>query len=187
MKRKALLISLIALAMALCMFAGATIAYLFVKTNTVTNTFSPSNIGLTLLETKNNFKMVPGEEIEKDPIVTVTNDVDCYVFVKVEKSSNYGTYLADYIIAAGWNELTSAAGTNYKVYYRTVGANDTTKAFDVLAGNKVKVLTSVTKEQMEAIKTSNQPTLSFTAYAIQTAGFDTAAAAWPTARDQASN
>ena len=76
MKRKALLISLIALAMALCVFAGATIAYLFVKTNTVTNTFSPSNIGLTLVETTGDtYKMVPGVELSKNPKVTVTSDV----------------------------------------------------------------------------------------------------------------
>ena len=85
MKKKALLISLIALAMALCMFAGATIAYLFVVSQDVVNTFSPSNITLELEETdadndtdanKNEYQMIPGATIIKDPKVSASASLE---------------------------------------------------------------------------------------------------------------
>ena len=189
-KKHTLLISVLAILMALCTIVGATIAYLFVDTDPVVNTFSPSNIGLTLIETTgNDYKMIPGETISKDPKVTVTNDVDCYVFVKVDKSNNFDTYMT-YKIADGW---TQGDGTNIpsNVYYRTVGAADATKAFDVLSDNKVTVPNTVTKDDMNVLYdddgnviTANKPTLTFTAYAIQTAGFDDAADAWPYALAQ---
>ena len=187
-KKHALLISVLAVMMALCTVVGATLAYLFVQTKPVVNTFSPSNIGLTLTETNQPYKMVPGVDIAKDPKVTVTNDVDCYVFVKVEESANFGTYMT-YKIANGW---TKGDGTEIpsNVYYRTVGANDATKEFAVLLDNKVTVPETVTKTDMDklytngTVNTNAQPTLTFTAYAIQQDGFATAEAAWPYALAQ---
>ena len=116
MKKKALLISLIALAMALCMFAGATIAYLFVVSQDVVNTFAPSNIELTLVESdsadtdtdanKNEYQMIPGATITKDPKVSASADIAYYVFVKVEKSANVDTFLQYSINNAEWTALT---------------------------------------------------------------------------------
>lgn len=165
-----------AMILAVCLGVGGTLAYLFVTTQTVTNTFTPSDIALTLEETTNDYKMIPGEIIKKDPKVTVTADIDSYVFVKIVKSANYDTYLDEYLVDSGWTQLSGVAG----VYYREV-AKDVAKngvSFYVLKDNEVAVNDSVTKEQMAAIKTSNQPTLTFTAYAIQKDGFDTPAAAW---------
>jgi hypothetical protein len=171
-----------AMILAVCLGVGGTLAYLFVTTRTVTNTFSPSNIALDLTETTNNYKMIPGEKIAKDPKVTVTTDVESYVFVKIEKSQNYGTYLEDYVVATGWTQLTT--GSN--IYYRTVTATEAIsgKSFEVLKDNEVAVKKEVTKDNMNAlyngtaVNTAACPTLIFTAYAIQKAGFDTAAAAW---------
>ena len=188
-KKHALLISVLAVMMALCTVVGATLAYLFVKTDPVVNTFSPSNIGLTLTETTTNYQMIPGVDIAKDPKVTVTADVDCYVFVKIDKSDNYGTYLEDYGVATGW---TLVPGQN-DVYYRevTAAAAKNGASFYVLAGNEtfangyVSVKTSVNKAQMAAIATNNQPTLTFTAYAVQKAGFENnIAGAWTQAQAQ---
>lgn len=190
-KKHALLISGLAILMALCTIAGATLAYLFVKTGEIKNTFAPSNIGLTLTETTTNYKMIPGETIAKDPKVTVKNDVDCYVFVKVEESANFGTYMT-YEIAEGWNELTGVAGVA-GVYYREVAAGTyaTATEYPVIKGNTVTVPDTVTKDLMNSlynpdgtVKTDAQPTLTFTAYAIQKDGFDDAAAAWPYALAQ---
>lgn len=162
---------------------GGVIAYLMDSTDSITNTFTYGMVDIELTETlggeSKEFKMVPGNMIAKDPKITVSDDSeDCYLFVKLEKSDNYSTYLEDYVLSTGWNELSGVDG----VYYREAKAND---AFYVLqagtgdyANGYVQVKTGVTKAQMEAIKTSNQPTLKITAYAVQKANIGTAAEAW---------
>ena len=177
-----------AMILAVCLGVGGTLAYLFVTSGPITNTFSPSNIALDLSETTNNYKMIPGEEIAKDPKVTVTTDVASYVFVKIDKSSNYDDYLVQYVVATGWTPLAGVNG----VYYRAVDEAEATagKTFEVLQGNKVTVKSDVTKSNMNAlyngtaVNTAACPTLTFTAYAIQQAGFDNAADAWPVALAQ---
>lgn len=184
MKKKALLISLIALAMALCMFAGATIAYLFVVSQDVVNTFSPSNITLELEEddadndsdaNKNEYQMIPGATITKDPKVSASADIAYYVFVKVVKGNEFDKYMT-YDIADGWIPLPNVDG----VYYRAVDANGELNDVPVIKDNKVSVSTDVTKEQMTELKNSGKyPTLTFTAYAIQQEGFgNNVAKAW---------
>ena len=186
--KKKLLVVLACLALCVCTVVTGTLAWLTAKTETVTNTFSPSNIQLTLTETgttdnKKEFKMVPSQEFPKDPTVTVTADIASYVFVKVEKVNNPDTYL-DYSIAGGWTELTTGSG----IYYRAVPANPA-EGFHVLTGDKVTVKSGVTMEQMNAlyengqVKTDAIPTLKFTAYAIQQLGFADAAAAWEVAKN----
>ena len=175
---KKTLTMVLAFALVFALGVGGTLAWLTATDDAVVNTFTTSDITVALEETKANFQMVPGHTIDKDPKVTVGGDVDAYVFVKVEKSANYGTYLADChndIIAAGWTELQTG------VYYREVAKDATVKEFSVINGDKVTVLGTVTKADMEAAKT-NAPTLTFTAYASQmykkNAEKFTAAEAW---------
>ncbi len=157
---------------------GGTIAWLTDKTDPVTNTFTAGDIDITLTEEdavdgKQSFKMVPGDTITKKADVTVlANSEDCWLFVKVDKSGNYDTYLSKPEMADGWEELETG------VYYREVSASTSHQGFDVLMNDQVKVLDTVTKAQMEAIKNSGQPTLTFTAYAIQKLKFDKAVDAW---------
>lgn len=179
MKKKAT-IAVTALLLVLCFAIGGTFAWLKAETKPVVNTFTYGDINIGLSEsTGNEYKMIPGNDITKDPKVTVeANSEACWLFVKVEKSATYDSYLADYTIADDWNELDGVAG----VYYREVDA-DTAKtgtSYQVLKGNTVTVLDSVEKSDMEAIKngTVDEPTLTFTAYAVQKDGFDTAALAW---------
>ena len=169
---------------------GGTVAWLTAQDTPVTNTFTPSTIGVELKEhTYNattdalttettdtgvsNYKMIPGWTIPKDPEAWITtNSEAAYLFVKVEKSTNFDTFMS-YEIASGWTELTSAAGTNYKVYYREVAAGataaamDETNAFQILANDKITVLSTVTTQMMNALTADNYPTLTFTAYAHQ--------------------
>ena len=155
---------------------GGTIAWLTDKTGEVVNTFTVGNIDITLAETTTDYKMVPGNTIAKDPTVTVkAGSEDCYLFVKVEKSPNFDTFLT-YTMAEGWTELTAGSG----IYYRVVLATDTTKTFSVLKDDQVTVKNTVTKAQMDAIKngTTSAPTLTFTAYACQSANVANAATAW---------
>lgn len=173
MKKKAT-IAVTALLLVLCFAIGGTLAWLVDKSDAVVNTFTYGDINIDLSETTGNeYKMIPGNDISKDPKVTVeANSEACWLFVKVEKSDNYADYLANYTIADGWNELDGVAG----VYYREVNA-DTAKAgtsYQVLKGDTVTVLDSVKKSDMEAIKNGivAKPTLTFTAYAVQLDGFN---------------
>lgn len=179
MKKKAT-VAVAALALVLCFAIGGTLAWLKDISSPVVNTFTYGDINIDLSESNNlDLKMVPGNDIIKDPKVTVEADSEaCWLFVKVEKSANYGDYLADYAIANGWTALPGADG----VYYREVNAETakTGASYSVLADNKVTVLSNVTKSMMEDIKNGNvnAPTLTFTAYAVQKDGFDTAVDAW---------
>lgn len=163
---------------ALVLVAGSvagTFAYLTAKTESITNTFTAGNIEITLGETTgSDYKMVPGTTIAKDPKVTVlANSEDCWLFVKVEKSENYDTFM-QYTIADGWEELETG------VYYREVTLREEDQAFSVLEGDQVTAKTEPTKADYDATRAEGgkKPTLTFTAYAVQKVGFDTATAAW---------
>lgn len=175
MKTKKLMAA-VAVALTLCVTIGGTLAWLTDKTEEVKNTFTVGNVDISLEETTEDYKMVPGTEIAKDPTVTVeAGSEDCWLFVKVDESANLGDFIT-YTIADGWTPLSDVAG----VYYREVSASDPEKSFGVLTDNKVSVKGEVTKAMMDAIEngTAQNPTLTFTAYAIQKSGFETAAAAW---------
>lgn len=145
---------------------GGTLAWLTDKTDPVQNTFTTSDINITLTETTgSNYKMVPGNTIAKDPKVTVVAGSEkCYLFVKLEKSANFDSFLT-YTMADGWTELTGVSG----VYYRVVDASSTNQEFGVLKDNQVSVLGTVTKGMMNEIISGNatSPTLTVTAYASQ--------------------
>lgn len=159
---------------------GGTLAWLTATTGPVTNTFTVGDINITLAETKSDFKMVPGNTIEKDPTVTVKGGSEaCWLFVKVDESVNLGTYIT-YTVDSGWTKLDKDENGNSitdLVYYRDVAASADDQSFSVLTGDQVTVKDSVTKTLMEQAKTS-APTLTFTAYAVQKDNVATAAAAW---------
>lgn len=172
-------ISIVAIALVLCCVVGGTLAWLRAETTPVVNTFTYGDINITLTETTTNYKMVPGSNIAKDPMVTVkANSEACYLFVKIEKSANYDTYLNGYAVAEGWTQLVDDNGDIVDgVFYRTVAANAADQDFYVLKGEGtgtlkngfVTVNTNVNKAQMEALQVEGAtlPTLTFTAYAVQ--------------------
>ena len=190
--KKKILVACLCVALAVLTIAGTTLAYLTSKTEAVVNTFTVGNIDITLTETKpdnNQAKIIPGVDIEQDPKVTVmANSEACWLFVKVEEA-NWPMFLetdgttrkVSYSIDTGW---TKGDDTNIptNVYYRAVDAVTDNTSFCVLKGNNqytngvVTVSENLTKNEIRTIAT--QPTLTFTAYAVQKAGFDTAAAAW---------
>ena len=170
-----------------CVVSG-TVAWLITETDPVVNTFTYGDINITLEETdsdedgnalKNEYKMIPGSEIEKDPKVTVLkNSEACWLFVKLEKSENFDDFLT-YEMADGWTELEEG------VYYRVVEAipeDGADAEFEVLKDNKVTVKGDVTKEMLNELdKTQGSetyPTLTVTAYAVQRDNIETAAEAW---------
>lgn len=176
-----LFVLMLALVLVLGCAVGGTVAWLVSKTDPVVNTFTYGDINITLTETKpanQQAKIIPGVDIEKDPKVTVKAGSEaCWLFVKVEEE---GTFVADkvtYSVADGW---TQGDDTDIpaNVYYREVGAVTADTDFYVLNGNKVTVSNSLTKEDIANI---TQPKLTFTAYAVQKDGMNTAAAAWAAA------
>ena len=175
--KKKIALSIAAIALVICCAVGGTLAWLTDKTGPVTNTFTVGNIDITLAESENlDLKMVPGNTITKDPKVTVEGGSEaCWLFVKVEKSTNFDSFLT-YTIDTGWTALTGVDG----VYYREVAASTTDQAFAVLADDQVTVKNTVTKANMDGLTSSGAtlPTLTFTAYAVQKAGFTTADDAW---------
>ena len=185
--KKKLLLAVACMALAVCSLVTGTLAWLTTKTDPVVNTFTTSDINITLEESDNlDFKMVPGGTITKDPVVTVLDgSEDCWLFVKIVETNNTfgdGQKYLTYAIAEGWTELPGADG----VYYRKVTSNDDVKSFSVLSGDQVTVSGDVTKAMMNAMdgitanstndatELANRPKLTITAYACQLMNGDVA-------------
>ena len=166
---------------------SGTIAWLTDSTEAIVNTFTYGNIDISLAESKGilndttgkrEFKIVPGVDIPKDPTVTVTGgSEDCWLFVKVDKTGDFISGKVTYAIADDWTQG-NGIDIPADVYYRAVEASAENQSFGVLKDNKIKVSDGLTKEDLKEI---TNPTLTFTAYAVQKAGIDDAATAWKTA------
>ena len=186
-----LVVAMLAVTLLIGCAIGGTVAWLTDKTTAVTNTFTYGDINITLAETKpanQQAKIIPGVNIEKDPKVTVeANSEACYLFVKITEE-NWPTFKevdgttkkVSYDIATDWKPLEDQAG----VYYREVDATTANAgvSYYILKGDTtypngvVTVSENLTKNEVNGITT--QPKLTFTAYAVQKDGFNTAAAAW---------
>ena len=168
-----LVVAMLAVTLLIGCAIGGTVAWLTAKTEAVVNTFTYGDINITLAETTGtDYKIIPGKDINKDPKVTVkANSEDCWLFVKVEKAGTFVDGKVTYSIADGWTALTGQTD----VYYREVSAATTDTEYYVLEGNKVTVSDTLTKEDIQNI---TNPTLTFTAYAVQKDGIADAATAW---------
>lgn len=181
-----LFVLMLALMLVLGCAVGGTVAWLVAKTDPVVNTFTYGDINITLTETTGeDYKIIPGVDIGKDPKVTVKAGSEaCWLFVKVEekdwpafKEADGTTKKVSYAMANGWAALDGVAG----VYYREVDAVTADTSFGILAGDIVTVSENLTKTEVNSITAGTQPTLTFTAYAVQKDGMADAAAAWAAA------
>lgn len=187
-KKIKLLTLVLALSLLVTGVVGGTIAWLIDKTDTVVNTFTYGDINIELDETPtpddddnpdtNEYEMIPGEDMTKDPKVTVKEDSKAnWLFVKLVKSENFDDFM-EYEIAEGWHPLKDDQGNIVTgVYFREVSevvGEDV--VYEVIKDNKVHVKESVTKEMLNALDPEGQaatyPTLSVTAYAVQRSGFE---------------
>lgn len=168
-------IALLALVLVIGCVAGGTVAWLVATTDTVTNTFTYGNIDITLTETTGtSYKIIPGTDITKNPKVTVKGGSEaCWLFVKVDKVGTFVEGKVTYAVANDWTALPGVDG----VYYREVAGVTADTDFNVLEGNKITVSEDLTKAEVDAI-TADEISLTFTAYAVQKAGIDSAADAW---------
>ena len=181
-----LVVAMLAVTLLIGCAIGGTVAWLTAKTDPVVNTFTYGDINITLAETTgDNYKIIPGKDIDKNPKVTVKGgSEDCWLFVKV-KADNWpifakenGTLKVAYAIDNGW---TKGDGTNIPsdVYYRSVTASETAQVFSVLSGDKITVSDELTKADINGLNdAAKTPKLTFTAYAVQKDGMTDAAAAW---------
>ena len=179
MKKKIIIYSVCA-ALLVGIAAGTTVAWLKDKTEKVQNTFTVGDVDISMSETvgtvlkntdrdgeiqNSTYKMVPGARLSKDPKVTVNSGSEaCLLFVKAEKSANFDDFMS-FETDEGWTPLEGVES----VYYRSVD-EQTAKAgtsFPVITDDTVTVKTSVTKEQLASLTENTYPTLTFTAYAIQ--------------------
>lgn len=168
MKKKTMAL-LIAMALVVACAIGGTLAWLTATSGEVKNTFTTSNIDITLKETTGaDYKMVPGYTISKDPKVTVeAGSEKCYVFVKLEESPNFNNFMT-YEMANGWTQLKDEKENNVAgVFYRVVDTADMGTPISVLKGDQVTVKGTVTKNDMNGLTQTTYPTLTITAYASQ--------------------
>ena len=182
MKKKAI-VAVVALVLVLCCAMGGTLAWLVDSTTEVKNTFTYGDINISLWEHELNedgltlsddvftgaeqtgFKMIPGNNIEKDPTVTVKADSEAsWLFVKIVESNNFDDFMT-YGVASGWTQLTVDAEGNAitdLIYYREVAATTADTDFAVLENDSVSVKGTVTKDMLKD-GVFVAPTLSFTA------------------------
>lgn len=149
MKRKILMLFFI-LVLIVGSVIGGTMAWLYDSTDDVKNTFTTSNIDITLTEDAggNNkdkkFKMVPGYTIKKDPKVTVhANSEKCYLFIKVVEDGgctidgttydfddflSYEMVTDEEVENTVWTKLTGIDN----VWYIVVNSSDADQSFSIL-------------------------------------------------------
>ncbi len=157
MKKKALLIAVVAIALAVVTAASVTVAWLTAESNEVTNTFTYGDIQIELWETDLEGKktsegvtfagVIPGDEVSKDPTITVKEVSEkCYVYVLITNNlvlaDKSVSPVAEYNIdAASWTKVQDI-GTNSVLYrYNSTVDPSTDTSND---GVDVGVFTTVT-------------------------------------------
>lgn len=186
---------------------GGTVAWLAAKTTTVTNTFTAGDITLDLKEhdyiassnslsetvtvtEEDDYKIVPGLNLPKDPFVTVgAKSEACWLFVKIEKENwlSAMTYAVDTAVqpnttddAKTWTRVPNVAE---EVYYIKVNATSTATDYNILKGEQIVVPSTISKTTLN--NHSGKPVLKFTAYAVQQTAITDVNEAWTQAQDTA--
>lgn len=192
--KKALGLMLVAVLLVTATIFG-TMAYLTDK-DEVTNTFTVGSVDISLDEApvgadgkattgnrvqKNDYKLMPGHEYDKDPIVHFAAKSEAsWLFIEVtneiadiESKANDYKSIATQITDNGWTALDGVTG----VYYKSVPANTGDAAVDYPVFQGFTVDGSVTGTTLESY---NSKTVKIIAYAVQADGFTTASDAWTT-------
>lgn len=187
-----LVVAMLAVTLLIGCAIGGTVAWLTAKTEAVVNTFtygdinidlfehnyvaSSNTLGTTEVKKVEDYKIIPGVNLPKDPTVRVKAGSEaCWLFIKVERTGTFVENKVTYSVETGengWTALNNQPG----VYYREVDAVTQNTTFNILTGNQVTVSEDLTKEDIKDI-TGNQ-VLKFTAYAVQKDAASTAADAW---------
>ncbi len=171
---------------AMLLVAGSvmgTLAYLKAQTDTVTNTFTVGQVGITLNEaavdangkaiagagrvTANEYKLIPGYTYDKDPMITVdANSEKCWVFAKLEDGLGDASTIE---INDGWTQITTTDGSLVYAYNTELAANGSATLFNTF--------TFAGTADPDTYKNAE---IKITGYAVQAYGFATPQAAWNT-------
>ena len=175
---KKIFLSSLALILILIFSVSATYAYL-TDSAVAVNTFTVGQVGISLTEDTaarsiGSNILIPGLTYEKKPLITVDDESQpCWLFIELENGLEDIEAVGDTSIAAqlkknGWLPLEDTEDVYY--YSSVVSAGDTVKTFESFT-----VSSDVTAEELA---TCDGATVGVTAYAMQAAGFDSAADAW---------
>lgn len=193
--KKKLLIAL-AIVLVIAMSVTGTLAYLTADTGAVTNTFTVGNIfdeedrdthkNFELLEhgitgkpgeytltaeevSENEYTVMPGVNIPKDPFIRVNSPVGVDVYLFVEVVDGTGEQLTVTVDSAKWTKLAGVTGTHggdvYTLASGRLTAGSTLDATHILADDEIVVANAT-------IVAPGQVT--FYGYLIQAAGFTSA-------------
>ena len=188
MKGKTLII-VICLVLIVMAASMGTIAY-FMDAESALNTFTVGSVKITMDEkdvddstkdadrdTANKYHLIPGSEYEKDPTIHVdAQSSKCWLFVKVVNpfaAIEGENTIAEQMAEKGWTEL---KGEGVFAYKEAVDAGADVVVFEKLTISGETENGTLAKLEDESI--------TVTAYAVQEAGFGTAAEAWTTAKAQ---
>ncbi|MBR5288669.1 MAG: SipW-dependent-type signal peptide-containing protein [Clostridia bacterium] len=185
MKKKQLLVLVLAMACIATISITATLAY-FTDTDAVKNTFTVGHVDITLDETEvdeggkptgntecvteNKYKLYPGKTYTKDPHIHIADDSeDCWVYVKVEngldgiESPEGDGYVSihEQMVKNGWS-LLYENDTIY-AYGDVVKADEKIPTFE-----NFKINSSATGADLQNYEKAE---IVMTAYAIQAEGF----------------
>ena len=195
MKRTKVLLTLACAVLLVAASVMGTLAYL-TSNDSVTNTFTVGNVKITLDETDvdnstpnadrdkaNSYKLLPGHEYAKDPIVHVdATSEDCYLFVKVTNEiaaiEDTANTVAFQMAAKGWKAVDGQNGLYVYVYVGTAAGAAAPLAVSASANitvfEKIKVAGTVDNTTLAGYANKN---ITVTAYAVQKDGFESKGAA----------
>ena len=193
-KNKKPLLIVVSLVLVCVMSIMGTMAYLTRTTSEVKNTFAAaglvgtftldeskaiedsSNPGAYTLETSNrvtsnDYTVVPGSTLPKDPKVTLTDlEVNSYLFVEIKDTT---PATITWTKADGWIDLGKTGSNGGEIFYRSVQAQTGSQEFVIISGNELTVANDYAAPQA-----GTEEALSFWGYLAQSAGFADASAAW---------
>ncbi|MCD8315169.1 MAG: hypothetical protein LUD44_06035 [Firmicutes bacterium] len=135
-KKRKIVVTCLAIVLAVSLAVGGTITYLTGSSGEVKNEFTKNKNGVELDETTGSeYEIVPGTSQDKDPTITATYTLDSYVFVEVTDATED---LVTWYIANGWALLSttnSTDGSTTYVYYQLLEAEDTSNWTEVTYTN----------------------------------------------------
>lgn len=174
---------------------GGTLAWLTADTTVVTNTFTLGKVTITLDESDydkygevietttrvkaNDYKLLPGQLYQKDPVVHVAKESEpCYLFVKIDNqlaAIEDATTIHDQMISEkfGWEVLDAVKYPGVYYYKDIVDAREAAK--DVPVFETVKIQGGLDNN---AISSYDNKTIVIDAFAVQADNTESAAKAW---------
>lgn len=169
--------------------ASASLAY-FTDNQSTVGTFTVGQVGISLEEYIGNSaipstgdikieRIVPGQSYEIRPVISVDEDGEnCYLFVKVKNEladiESCTDTIASQMAENKWVLFDNEKGLYY--FEEEATAGDEIEVFDHFSVDGASV-------DSKKLKTFDNKIISVTVYAVQSAGFETAADAWNAAVD----